>query len=99
MKPVDFTIRYYRDGKILSVTEMSPHTIDHYGVPYLHIHRADYHRVLTKTARDLGVQIQLDCPVTDIEFETPAVRIAGKPDVVADLIIGCLLYTSPSPRD
>ncbi|GAB7344844.1 hypothetical protein MBLNU457_3295t3 [Dothideomycetes sp. NU457] len=88
VKPVDITIRRYHDGKILSVTDIFPHTVDHYGAPYLQIHRADYHRVLTKTARDLGVQIQLGSAVTDIDFETPAVRIAGKPDVYADLIIG-----------
>jgi len=88
VKPVDFTIRRYKDGKILSVTNMVPTANERYGSPYLHIHRADYHKVLTKKARELDVDIQLDSAVSEIDFDMPAVRINGKPDVVADIIIG-----------
>jgi salicylate hydroxylase len=59
-----------------------------YGYPYLHIHRADYHKILVDEVNRLGVRIQLNSAVTGIDFETPSVHIKGHPDMVADIIIG-----------
>lgn len=88
MRPSDFIIRSYRDGTILSKQNMVPYAETHYGVPYLHIHRADYHRILVAEAERLGVKLQLGSTVTKIDFDTASIRIRDKPNFYADLILG-----------
>ncbi|KAL8950946.1 MAG: hypothetical protein Q9222_003036, partial [Ikaeria aurantiellina] len=67
---------------------MVPFAEERYGAPYLHIHRADYHRILVAEAERLGVSIVLGSSVTKIDFEKPSVQLAGRPDLDADLILG-----------
>ena len=67
---------------------MVPFAEQHYGVPYLHIHRADYHRILVKEAERMGVKLELGSMVTGIDFENAVIRRREKPDVGADLILG-----------
>lgn len=61
---------------------------DKYGAPYLHIHRADYHRVLVSRARELGVEIILGSRVTGIDFAAPAAKLEDGKVFKADLVIG-----------
>lgn len=88
VRPRDFIIRSYRDGTILSKQNMVPYAEKRYGVPYLHIHRADYHRILVAEAERLGVKLQLGSTVTKIDFDTASILIRDKPDFHADLILG-----------
>ncbi|KAK9454014.1 hypothetical protein V1511DRAFT_482331 [Dipodascopsis uninucleata] len=88
MQPKNFVLRSYRDGKILSVQNMEPYAKEKYGAPYLHIYRADYHRILVEEAERLGVEIHLGCTVTGVDFETPSVSIKGKSEFLADVVIG-----------
>lgn len=88
VRPVDINLRSYRDGSILSKQNLVPFAEDRYGAPYLHIHRADYHRILVAEAKRLGVTVALDSAVTSIDFEEPSVQLKNKPDFHADLIIG-----------
>ncbi|EXJ85513.1 hypothetical protein A1O1_05877 [Capronia coronata CBS 617.96] len=89
VRPNNFIIRSYHDGKILSTQPLIPYCEERYGHPYLHIHRADYHRILVDEAFRLGVTIQLDSFVTAIDFERPAVHIRNRAEpFLADLIIG-----------
>ena len=88
VRPSDFILRSYRDGKILSKQNMVPYAEERYGVPYLHIHRADYHRILVVEAERLGVKLQLGSKVTKIDFDTASIHIYDKPNFHADLILG-----------
>jgi salicylate hydroxylase len=88
VRPVDFILRSYRDGKVLSRQNVLPYTEERYGAPYLHIHRADYHRILLQEAQRLGVEIRLGSTVTGINFVKSSASIKDKPDFVADVIIG-----------
>ncbi|EEP80851.1 conserved hypothetical protein [Uncinocarpus reesii 1704] len=88
VRPKDFILRSYRDGKVLSVQNVLPYTENQYGTPYLHIHRADYHRILLKEAIRQGVEILLDSTVIGVDFGKPAVHLKGKPDFHADVIFG-----------
>lgn len=67
---------------------MVPFALENYGVPYLHIHRADYHRILVNEAERLGVRIILDVNVEGVDFQKPSVQSAKKLDFHADFIIG-----------
>ncbi|KIY01510.1 uncharacterized protein Z520_03062 [Fonsecaea multimorphosa CBS 102226] len=89
VRPQSFILRSYRDGKVLSTQPLIPHCESVYGYPYLHIHRADYHKILVEEAERQGVEIRLDCFVTGIDFELPAVHIKNRSEpFTADLIIG-----------
>jgi salicylate hydroxylase len=88
VRPHDFILRSYRDGKILSVQNCVPFAEETYGAPYLHIHRADYHRTLVEEAKRLGVNIQLNSAVKGIDFSKPSVKLVGGLELEADLVIG-----------
>ncbi|KAK5236506.1 hypothetical protein LTR47_002457 [Exophiala xenobiotica] len=89
VRPNNIIMRSYRDGKILSSQPLIPVCEDVYGYPYLHIHRADYHKILVEEARKCGVDIQLDSYVTGIDFERPAVHVKNRSEpFLCDLIIG-----------
>ncbi|KAL2041259.1 hypothetical protein N7G274_006204 [Stereocaulon virgatum] len=88
VRPSDFIIRSYRDGAILNKLNMVPYAENRYGVPYLHIHRADYHRILVSEAERLGVKVHLGSIVTGIDFDKAIIRMKGRPDFQADLILG-----------
>lgn len=87
IRPVDFVLRSYK-GTLLSKQNMVPYAEERYGVPYLHIHRADYHAILVEEAQKAGVTMQLNSAVTGIDFDAPAVHIKDKPDFHADVVIG-----------
>lgn len=86
--PHEFVLRSYRDGRVLSTQNMIPFAVDKYKNPYLHVHRADYHRVLREEAERLGVEIILNAHVSAIDFERPSVSFDNRPDFTADIIIG-----------
>ena len=67
---------------------MIPYAEERYGVPYLHIHRADYHKILVTEAENLGVGMQLGCTVTKVDFEKPSLHLKDKPEFLADIILG-----------
>jgi salicylate hydroxylase len=67
---------------------MIPFAEKTYGHPYLHIHRADYHKILVEEAQRLGVKMLLNSVVTGIDFEKPSIHIKNKPDLKADIVLG-----------
>ncbi|KAL8662173.1 MAG: hypothetical protein Q9202_004929 [Teloschistes flavicans] len=89
IRPAAFIRRSYHDGTVLSTENLGPFAEKRYGVPYLHIHRADYHKILVQEAKRLGVTILLDSKITDIDFEKPSVLLGrGKGEIRADIILG-----------
>ncbi|KAF2085874.1 FAD/NAD(P)-binding domain-containing protein [Saccharata proteae CBS 121410] len=85
--PEDFVLRSYK-GDVLSKQNMVPFATEKYSNPYLHIHRADYHKILVQKAQELGVQMQLGSIVEEIDFATPEVKIKGRSNFKADIILG-----------
>lgn len=61
-----------------------------WGAPYLHIHRADLHRVLVEEARLAGVDIRLGTPVARAVMrpENAGLHLEGGQIVEADLVLG-----------
>lgn len=67
---------------------MVPFAQDCFGVPYLHIHRADYHKILVDEANRLGVTILLRSNVANVDFEKPSIQLADKTEFHADVVLG-----------
>lgn len=95
MHPEHITIFSYRDGSVLSSLNLFPSMEKIYGQPYLHVHRAAFHKELCDEAGRLGVKFRLGSVVTGIDFEKTAVRIRNQEDLAADLIIGADGLKSP----
>jgi len=51
------------------------------------IHRHDYHSILLKEAKRLGVQIRLNADVTSLDFERTKLELADE-EIQADVIVG-----------
>ena len=59
-----------------------------YGYPYWLIHRGDYHRILYERALELGVTVNVGCPVKSVNESVPSVTLVNGTTFKADLIIG-----------
>ncbi|KAG0157728.1 hypothetical protein PDIDSM_4913 [Penicillium digitatum] len=74
VQQVDF--RRYKDGRLLRSMPFGNDITEEFGVPWIIIHRMDYHRVLLDEAIRLGAVLQLGAEVEDIYTEQPAVLLA-----------------------
>ncbi|CAG9977216.1 unnamed protein product [Clonostachys byssicola] len=57
----------WQDGEILTDRIMNPTAEEKFGAPYWHIHRADLHQGLLDRARELGVELRTNAPVTKVQ--------------------------------
>lgn len=88
VRPHALIFRSYKDGKVLSTQNVAPYVEETYHAPYLHIHRADYHKVLVEGAEAVGVEILLNARVAGVDFDKPAVKFVDGSEFTADLVIG-----------
>ncbi|KAJ5932592.1 hypothetical protein N7516_007081 [Penicillium verrucosum] len=80
--------RRYKDGRFLRSMPFGDDITEEFGVPWIIIHRVDYHRILLDEAIRLGVDLQLGAEVKDIYTEEPAVLLADGRYISADVVIG-----------
>ncbi|KAI5777577.1 hypothetical protein EDC01DRAFT_759834 [Geopyxis carbonaria] len=85
--PEAFVFRSYKDGKELNRQPMLPYAEETYGAPYLHIHRADFHKTMVSTATELGVDVRLNACVQAIDFSKPSVTLATGETIECDLVV------------
>ncbi|KAL4910566.1 hypothetical protein BDW74DRAFT_184446 [Aspergillus multicolor] len=87
--------RRYDTGRVLRSMPFGEDITHEFGVPWVIIHRQDFHEVLLDEAVRLGVEIRLNAEVTDVIFETPEVLLADGERVAGDVIIGADGLHSP----
>ncbi|KAJ5924865.1 hypothetical protein N7466_009052 [Penicillium verhagenii] len=80
--------RRYNDGYSLRTMPFGDDITREFGVPWLIIHRADYHKVLLDEATRLGVKFQWGANVEDVLTDGPEVILAGGERVSGDVVIG-----------
>ena len=75
---------------MLSDTRIVPSMGELYGAPWLLIHRANYFNVLAEEAKRLGVEIKLECAVTQIACSCAPILISNSAgaDIKADVVLG-----------
>lgn len=86
--PRSFHFRRWENGEQLSTLLLRPYCLEQYGAPYLHIHRADFHKVLVDRAIEVGVKIELGARVSNVDFNTNSVQIGDDREFSGDVIIG-----------
>jgi salicylate hydroxylase len=85
VEPTMQRIQHFEDGRTLVTMDRSTQRAK-YGAPYVTIHRADLHEVLTSAARNAGVDMRTNAAVVSSEGST--VTLADGSTVTADLLVG-----------
>ena len=85
VEPVKQRIQHWQDGRTLVTMDRSTQRAK-YGAPYVTVHRADLHDILSKAARDAGVDMRCASPV--VGSEGSAAILADGTRVQGDLLIG-----------
>ena len=80
--------RSYRDGSLLSVTNLEPHCERAYGALHLCVHRVDFHTCLLQQAKRLGVTVKLDCKIVNVDATKPAVILRSGEAYEANFVLG-----------
>lgn len=85
VEPSRQRIQHWEDGRTLVEMDRSGQRTK-YGAPYVTIHRADLHGVLTGAARDAGVDMRTSCQV--VGSEGSSAILADGSRVSGDLLVG-----------
>lgn len=88
MIPENFKIFRWEDGKQISEQNLVPYTEENYNSMYLHVHRADYHKVLVERAKEVGVDMILNTHINDVDFENNTVTASNGKSYTGDVVIG-----------
>ena len=99
-EPNSFKFLNYLSGKVISERKLGEAIKNDFNSPNYDIHRADLQRVLLNKIEAVNIDIHTSMKVTNVgnNKNSAFIEVDGK-EIEADLVIGCLLYTSPSPRD
>jgi salicylate hydroxylase len=85
VEPTLQQIQHWQDGRKLVGFDRSGQRAK-YGAPYVTIHRADLHDILTQAARDAGVDLRCNAPV--VASEGSAAILADGSRVEGDVLVG-----------
>jgi len=90
--PESGEMRHWQTGKILITRPLGDASVERFGFPYYHMHRADFHGVLEAAVRQTAPDaVRLNAKVVRIEQDGDGVRAitAGGETVSGDVLIGC----------
>ncbi|KAF2731483.1 putative salicylate hydroxylase [Polyplosphaeria fusca] len=84
------TYSRWENGDALFAQVQGGESVLNTGMPWLLIHRVDYHRVLLEEAKRLGVKVELRAWVVDVDFEKTSVTLNGREadPIETDIIVG-----------
>lgn len=85
VEPTRQRIQHWQDGRTLVAMDRTGQR-EKYGAPYVTVHRADLHEILTGAARDAGVDLRCASPVVD--SRGAAAILADGSVVEGDILIG-----------
>lgn len=83
-------MRAYDSGQVLARKPAGPAMTKLYGSEWVVIHRAQYHSLLLDEATRIGVEVQMDAEVADLEAGSPnaKVKLRSGRSVAGDIVIG-----------
>jgi len=90
--PESGEMRHWQTGKILITRPLGDASVERFGFPYYHMHRADFHGVLEAAIRQTAPDaVRLNAKAVRIEQDGDGVRAitAGGETVSGDVLIGC----------
>lgn len=90
--PESGEMRHWQTGKVLITRPLGDASVERFGFPYYHMHRADFHGVLEAAVRKTAPDaVRLNAKVARIEQDGDGVRAitTGGETVSGDVLIGC----------
>ncbi|MCJ1295202.1 hypothetical protein MMC34_006764 [Xylographa carneopallida] len=81
-------LRSYRDGGVISASQIDPQMKMAYDVPYLAISRADLAQILYGKTQTHGVQTYFGAQITEIGLMCPSIKLASGELFNCDLFLG-----------
>ncbi len=91
-RPERGEMRHWQSGETLIVRPLGDASVERFGFPYYHMHRADFHGVLEAAVRSAAPgSIRLNTKVTAIEQDGDGVRVridSGE-TIAGDVAVGC----------
>ncbi len=85
-------VRHWQTGEVLATRPLGNTSLERFGFPYYHLHRADFHRVLAESVEKMpNVSIHLNQKIVDLNQDNIAVTASTEVGSVfdADVVIGC----------
>ena len=86
--PQSINFRRWKNGSIIGRTGLVPDCQEKFGAPHYVVHRAHFHDVLYQRALQLGAEVVVNAPVTDVNTNAGIVTVANGSQSTGDLIIG-----------
>ncbi len=88
--PEHAVLRHYQTDEVYLKAELGAAALARYQSSYLHLHRADLHKILYEEAKKLGVVCHLNSKITHFEQDQQTVRIMleNGSSYTGDLLIG-----------
>jgi salicylate hydroxylase len=87
VRPEAIVFRRYDTGERVGYTRWGDAIVREFGVPYYHIHRADFHSLLYDLVKD-RVEIRLNSTVVGVDPDAPSVKLQTGEVVRGDVLIG-----------
>ena len=86
-------VRHWQTGEVLATRPLGNTSLERFGFPYYHLHRADFHRVLAESVEKMpNVSIHLNQKIVDLNQD----NIAG-PD--QPRFTGCVAWRATIPTE
>lgn len=85
-------VRHWQTGEVLATRPLGNTSLERFGFPYYHLHRADFHRVLAESVDKMpNVSIHLNQKIVDLTQDKIGVTASTKAGSIfnADVVIGC----------
>ena len=90
-RPERGEVRHWQTGETLMTRPLGAVSVERFGFPYYHLHRADFHQILSAAVRSHGIAIHLNSRVERVvQNDQHALVVTSSGDKFsADIIVGC----------
>ncbi|MCB1739454.1 MAG: FAD-dependent monooxygenase [Gammaproteobacteria bacterium] len=91
-RPERGEMRHWHSGETLLTRPLGETSVERFGYPYYHLHRADLHRILTDALTHIAPQaVRLRARLVDLEHQADRVSVVLEDGerLEADIVVGC----------
>lgn len=87
IEPEAIRLRRWKDGEVISITNLRPTFNNRFGAPYYVVHRANLQRSMYELALSLGVDVRVNAGVKTYHRDSPRITLENGEVYDADLIV------------
>jgi len=89
--PESVQFRSWKHARLIARLPLGQTSVERHGAPYLHIHRQDFHNILTERAQALGAEIHYGYELTALSQNASTVQLefSDASSMQHDFVVGC----------